>query len=109
MFLKQKRCGKIKERGCADGWKQRIYKSKEEVSSPTAHTESIFLTSLIKAHEGRDIAICDIPGAFIQANIDETIHIRMSGEVAEGLAKVNPAYYKRYMVMEKGQTVMYSN
>ena len=35
MFLKQKRCGRIKARGCADGRKQRIYKSKEETSSPT--------------------------------------------------------------------------
>ena len=25
MFLKQKRCGKIKARGCADGRKQRLY------------------------------------------------------------------------------------
>jgi hypothetical protein len=29
MFLKQKRCGKIKARGCADGRKQRIYKTSE--------------------------------------------------------------------------------
>ena len=35
MFLKQKRCGKIKGRGCADGRKQRVYKTKEETSSPT--------------------------------------------------------------------------
>jgi hypothetical protein len=35
MFLKQKRCGKIKGRGCADGRPQRLYKTKEETSAPT--------------------------------------------------------------------------
>jgi hypothetical protein len=34
MFLKKKRCGRIKGRGCADGRKQRIYKTKEETSAP---------------------------------------------------------------------------
>jgi hypothetical protein len=29
MFLKQKRCGRIKARGCADGRKLRIHKSKQ--------------------------------------------------------------------------------
>ena len=32
MFLKQKRCGKIKGRGCADGRKQRLYKTKHETT-----------------------------------------------------------------------------
>ncbi len=33
MFLKKKRCGRIKGRGWADGRKQRIYKTKEETSA----------------------------------------------------------------------------
>jgi hypothetical protein len=35
MFIKEKLCGIIKARGCADGRKQRLYKTKEETSSPT--------------------------------------------------------------------------
>jgi hypothetical protein len=35
MFLKRKRCGKIKARGCADRRPQREYISKDESSSPT--------------------------------------------------------------------------
>jgi hypothetical protein len=34
MFLKEKRCGKIKGRGCADGRPQRDYMSKEDTSAP---------------------------------------------------------------------------
>jgi hypothetical protein len=51
MFLKEKRCGKIKARGCADGRKQRLYKSKEETSSPTVSSEALFLTLAINAQE----------------------------------------------------------
>ena len=47
MFLKEKRCGKIKARGCADGRKQRIYKTKDETSSPTMNVEALFITCLI--------------------------------------------------------------
>ena len=41
MFVKEKRCGTIKGRGCADGRKQRIYTTKDEASAPTAYTESV--------------------------------------------------------------------
>jgi hypothetical protein len=41
MFLKQKRTGHVKGRGCADGKKQRIYTIKEEASSPTVAIESV--------------------------------------------------------------------
>jgi hypothetical protein len=100
MFLKQKRCGRIKGRGCADGRKQRIYKSKQEISSPTVSIESVFLTCTIDAKEGRDVATCDVPGAFMQTDIDELIHVRMDGELAELLAKIDPGLYEQYMVPE---------
>ena len=51
MFLKEKRCGKIKGRGCADGRKQRLYMSKDETSSPTVSIESVMLSCVIDADE----------------------------------------------------------
>lgn len=53
MFLKQKRCGKIKARGCADRRKQRLYKTKEETSSPTVSIEGMILTCMVDAYERR--------------------------------------------------------
>jgi len=35
MFIKEKRDGKIKARGCVDGRPQRLYTNKEDMSSPT--------------------------------------------------------------------------
>ena len=49
MYLKQKWCGRIKARGCADGQKQRVYKTKDETSSPTISSEALFLTCTINA------------------------------------------------------------
>ena len=76
MFLKHKRCGKIKGRGCADGRKQRAYITKEESTAPTVSTEAVFLTAVIDAMEGRNVVVLDVPGAFMQAKIDELVHVR---------------------------------
>ncbi len=43
MFLKRKRGGKVKGRGCADGRKQRKYTAEEDATSPTIGTEAVFL------------------------------------------------------------------
>lgn len=107
MFLSRKRRGKIKARGCADGRKQRIYKSKEEVSSPTVRIESVMLSCTIDAEEKRDVATADVPRAFMHADIDEVIHLRLVGELAKLLTKVDPDVYEQYLVHENGQAVIY--
>ena len=87
MFLKQKRDGKIKARGCADGRKQQQHITKEEATSPTVAIESVFLTSCIDAMEGRDIAIVDIPGAFMHADMDQLVHMKLEGKLIQNYIK----------------------
>ncbi len=99
MYLKEKRNGKIKAQGCADGRKQRVYKSKHETSSPTISTEALFLTSLINAREGCVVVNVDIPGAFMHADIDE--------QMAELLVCVDPEKYGPYLTFENGKKVLY--
>ena len=110
MFLKEKRNGDIKGRGCADGRKQRVYKTKEETSSPTVTTESFFISATMDAAEGRDVAFVDVPGAFMHAKMPEgeVVHIKLKGEMAMLLVKIDPALYKTYVVEEKGQPVIYA-
>ena len=107
MFLKQKRCGKIKGRGCADGRKQRLYKSKEDTTSPTITTEALFLTCLTDAIENRYVVTCDVPGVFMHSDIDELVHLKLEGEIAELLVKVDPSYAE-FVSKEKGKTVIYT-
>ena len=107
MFIKEKRCGTIKGRGCADGRKQRLYKTKEETSSPTVRTESLLLSCVIDAHERRHVMTCDVPGAFMQVDVDEVVHVRLAGALAELLTKVDPELYAKYVSMERGKPVLY--
>jgi hypothetical protein len=107
MFLKQKRCGRIKGRGCADGQKQRVYKTKEETSALMVSVESLFLSCVIDAKEWRKVVTCDIPGAFMQADIDKILHVRLEGPLAQLLTKVDPELYTKFISKENGNDVMY--
>ena len=107
MYLKQKRCGRIKARGCADGRKQRIYKTKEETSSPTISTEALFLTAAIDAKEKRHVITVDIPGAFMHATMDEVVHMKLEGTMAELLCRVDPNKYTQYRTTERGKATIY--
>jgi len=107
MFLKKKRCGRIKGRGCADGRKQRLYKSKEETSSPTVSIESLMLSCAIDAKERREVLSCDIPGAFMQSNMDELVYMKLEGPLAKLLVRVNPDKYEKFVEYENGKPVIY--
>ena len=95
MFLTKKRCGRIKARGCADGRKQRETTNKEDASAPTVAIESVMLSATIDAMEERDVATVDVPGAFMQADIDEVAHVKFEGEMAEMLVKLDPKMYRK--------------
>ena len=68
VFLTGKRSDELKARGCADSSKQCNHIAKEEATASTVSSESIFIQGTIFAHEERDVATCDIPGAFLQAD-----------------------------------------
>jgi hypothetical protein len=107
MFLKKKRCEKIKGHGCADGRKQCIYKTKEETSAPTVATESLMLSSIIDAKQRQTVVTADIPGAFMQTDMDEVIHMKLEGPLARLLTRFDPKLYSECITMEKGKPVLY--
>jgi hypothetical protein len=102
MFMKMKRCGKVKACGCADGRKQRAHIDREEASSPTVAIESILLSCVIDAEEGRHVATADISGAFMQDDMDEMVYMRLEGAMVDLLLKVAPEY-EPYVFMENGK------
>jgi len=91
----------------ADGHKQRLYKSKEETSSPIISTEGVFIISIVDAYEGQDVATVDVSGAFLHLYIDELIHLQINGAMAELLVCVNPEKYGPFVVTEHGKKVIY--
>jgi hypothetical protein len=107
MFLKRKRCGTIKGRGCADGRKQRAYTAKEEATSPTIATEAVFLTAVIDALEGRDVAVADVPGAFMQTDLDKLVHVRFTGTMVDLLLDIDHDMYSPFITYEGKNKVLY--
>lgn len=97
----------IKARSCADRRPQRVYKTKEETSSPTMRTESLFLTSAVNAHERRKVITVDVPGAFMHSDIDEEIYVKLEGPMAELLVRVDPDKYGPFIVEENGKKTLY--
>jgi hypothetical protein len=104
MFLKEKRCGKIKGRGCADGRPQRDHMSKED---QTVATEALILSWLIDAIEKRDVATCDIPGAFIQPEMEGDVIMKLEGVMTDVIIKIDPDKYEKHTVIERGKPVVY--
>jgi hypothetical protein len=91
VFLKQKRDGKIKGITMAGRDKQRDCISKEDASSPTVATESVLLSCIIEAEEEWDIAVVDIPNAFVQTRV-------------ENEKEIAPDVYKSYVLKDKKGT-----
>ena len=110
MYLKEKRNGIIKGRGCADGRPQRLYTTKMEASSPTVRQASIMLSCMIDAYERRDVATADIPGAFVQTKWpkgETDVHVMLDGEMAMLLAKIDPPTYQEYVHHRRGEPYIY--
>ena len=108
-LIKIKRCGKIKGRTCANGSKQRKYLSPEDsVASPTVSLEAFLTTLLIDAQEGRDVAIFDVPGAYLHAKFpdDKTVLMRLRDEFVDIMCEVNPEY-KKYVKVIGGKKLLY--
>ena len=108
IFLTEKRDGRIKARACANGSKQREWMSKEDSTSPTVSLPAVLATAVIDAHEGREVAIIDIPNAFVQTeNVGEVVHMKIRGELALILVQLFPEYYKEFLTYENGRPILY--
>ena len=88
MFLTEKRDGSTKGRMVYNGKPTREWLSREETASPTVNLESIMLTTIIDAKEGRDIMTVDVPNVFIQATIDteegeERVMMKITGVLVD--------------------------
>ena len=95
-LIKVKRDGVIKGRTCADGSKQKRYISKEETSLLTVALESLLLTFCIDAFEDSDVAIFDVPGAYLNADLpeDKFIIIKFENKFVDIMCTVNPELKK---------------
>ena len=83
-----------------------MYISKEEVRSPAVHLESLLMSLMIDAKEERDVATADIVGAYLLADMDDYVIIKLTEESADIMCKTNKSY-KKYVTYERGKPVLY--
>ena len=97
MFFKEKYLStgefeKLKARLVAGGDKQdkSIY---EDLSSPTAMTQSVYMVAAIAAKEGRHVVTCDIAGAYLNASLKEhDVYMKLDPTLTMILSKIRPDY-----------------
>ena len=84
--------GKIKGCMCTDDSKQRPNFEKGEATSPTVITDSVIIASAVDAHKGQDVAVINLPDAFLHAKMDYVMHMVMviQGKLAELVAETAP-------------------
>jgi hypothetical protein len=70
-------------------------------------TEGLMFSCIIDAKEGRDVATADIPGTFMQTDLDKMVHMRLDGAMAELLVKIDPKLYRKYLVQARKKKVIY--
>jgi Reverse transcriptase (RNA-dependent DNA polymerase) len=65
------------------------------------------ISCAIDAFERRCVATADVPGAFMHANMDEVLHLRLEGPIVKSLITINPKKYKPYVEGNPGNEILY--
>ena len=69
-------------------------KQDESVALPTASLKSFLATLLTDTYEGRDVAIFNVSGAYLQANFsegsnEERVLLKLTGELVNIMCQLN--------------------
>ena len=89
-LLKEKRDGTLKGRTCVDKRPQRSYNSKEESAFPTCSNDASMLMLTQAALEQRKIHTVDVGGAYLHAEIDNFMVIKLQGQIIDYLCEMKP-------------------
>jgi hypothetical protein len=82
---------------------------KKQTSAPSSAIKSVMLLCIIDVKEEQDMATTvDIPGAFIQADMEgNDIHLMLEGTIADLLVHLDLKPYRKYVKNRNGKPVLY--
>ena len=63
--------------------------------SPTVSTEVVITPPVIDANEERDVALVDIPGVYLRADMDNDMFMIFRGTMAELMVSADPTLYRK--------------
>ena len=90
----------------ADCSKQRCTVLREDAASLTIQLESLVMSLLVDAKEGRDVAISDVVGAYLLAEMKDHVAVKLAGKAVEVLCNANKKY-NEFVTFEKGKKIIY--
>ena len=62
----------------------------------------------IDMKEGRCVVVRDITRAFLQADMQDTVHMVLEGKIAKHIVKLEPTIYRKYTRHnQKGKRILY--
>jgi hypothetical protein len=96
----------LRGRSCYNGKVQRGLYTKEETASPTLSQDGFYLSSLKDVAEERDIAITDVKGAYLNANMKDVVIMKIVGREVELFIELDPSL-QEFVVIVNGQKVLY--
>jgi hypothetical protein len=68
----------------------------------------VLITATIDAFEKREVAIVDVPGAYLTADMDEEVCMCLRGRLAELMVKIAPEIYRKYIYLgSENKPVLY--
>jgi hypothetical protein len=65
------------------------------------------LSCMIDATKHRDVATCDISGAFMQSKMEGKVIMKLEGVMADLIPKIDPQQYEKHTVYERGKPIIY--
>ena len=108
IFLKKKRCGRIKGRCCVDGRPQArlVQDDLYDPYSPTVSIDTFMVSVCIDAYEKRFIATADIEGAYLAVDMtDEKVLVMLDPILTSLITSINPEL--QLFVTEEGLLYAY--
>jgi len=63
--------------------------------------KAMMISCCIDDRENRYGAVTDIPGAFLNADMKDTVHMILDGKTAKHMAKLEPTIYRKYTRHDK--------
>ena len=108
-LIKDNRCVKRKVSTCENvSKKTRYLKYGETISSPTVSTETAMTKIMIDTIEGRDTAMCEVPGAFLHSEMpkDKRVIMKLQGGLFDIICEFNPCF-KHHVCYKNRQKVLY--
>ena len=80
--------------------------NKDDITSPTISTDALMMTLVVDAMEERVVGIGDVPGAYLQADMDDLVYMKMKGKSVEVMCQTDPSM-KKYVVRGNGVLTLY--